>query len=129
MTEPSKDQKLKSISFKFRGAYVHEKTCGRGSAVAEGIRKRTIILLSQHIWLSPKKMLLLGESKEVWENGVGNILWSFAKCWSKLTRIVLAEKTGWWGCYDYTAGHTGVFVEWWSQIRLIEESKKKAVKM
>jgi len=28
---------------------VHEKTCGRGSAVAEGIRKRTIILLSQHI--------------------------------------------------------------------------------
>ena len=34
-------------------------------------------------------------------------------------RIVLAEKTGWWGCYDYTAGHTGVFVEyggssdWW----------------
>ena len=64
-------------------------------------------------------MLLLGESKEVWENGVGNILWSFAKCWSKLTRIVLAEKTGWWGCYDYTAGHTGVFVEyggssdWW----------------
>ena len=53
---------------------MHEKTCGRGSAVAEGIRKRTIKLLSQHIRLSPKKMLLLGESKEVWENGVGNIL-------------------------------------------------------
>ena len=37
MTEPSKDQKLKSISFKFRGAYVHEKTYGGGSAVAERV--------------------------------------------------------------------------------------------
>ena len=37
LTEPSKDQKLKSISFKFRGAYVHEKTYGGGSAVAERV--------------------------------------------------------------------------------------------
>lgn len=34
---------------------MHEKTCGRGSAVAEGIRKRTIILLSQHICYLPKR--------------------------------------------------------------------------
>lgn len=37
LTEPSKDQKLKSISFKFRGAYVHEKTYGGGSVVAERV--------------------------------------------------------------------------------------------
>lgn len=53
---------------------MHEKTCGGGSAVAERVRKRTIILLPNTFDYLPKKMLLLGESKEVWENGVGNIL-------------------------------------------------------
>ena len=38
LTEPSKEWEIaKSISFKFRGAYVHEKTYGGGSAVAERV--------------------------------------------------------------------------------------------
>mgnify|MGYP006967515615 FL=1 len=59
MTEPSKDQKLKSISFKFRGAYVHEKTYGGGSAVAERIRKKdNNIIIPTHLIISQKDAII-----------------------------------------------------------------------
>lgn len=43
---------------------MHEKTCGRGSAIAEGVRKKdNNIIIPTYLIISPNE-LLLGERKE-----------------------------------------------------------------